>query len=495
MSPRVRAALVASALTYGCGALFARALAADRPPALAPDFMQRLVVVTSWHGFGTAAFARLALTILAATAFLGIAGRFASLERRAKGGAYDGGRLDRGDVWFVAGLAVLALAGCAAWPFVFSSDVYAYAAYGEMTLRGLDPYRLVPAHAPGTFMHVARWQWSGPYPVCVYGPVFVAFARAVVVAMQVSGVAATLDAFRVLGAIAFLGSIVAFAAILRRVPTPWRFAALVAYGLDPAALWSVAEGHNDAFLAFLSFGGIALALHVFPAVAPATADGRGEDADAARIAAFLRRIAPTFGAGLVGIAAALKGTGLVFAAVFGFGLAGPWRGPRSRLLGAVLASSVVLAAVVSLPRMWPAFRAIGHAGRYAPGASLQSLIGAVPAAALAIAAAAYGAFRTARGDWRALAWLGIAAWLALPNPYPWYALWLAPLAALSGGGWAALALWGATISSVVRYLPDADGALSAGEGRLAALIATLPLVLLLGAPARRIVSQKATPSP
>jgi hypothetical protein len=127
----------------------------------------------------------------------------------------------------------------------------------------------------------------------------------------------------------------------------------------------------------------------------------------------------------------------------------------------------------------PALAALGAHGRYAPAVSVQGLLGLAPALILSAAAALYGLACLRRRRPAGFAWAGIAALLALPNPYPWYAPWLLPAALAAGAGPAGIALWAATISSVVRYLPDVAGALDPGTARVAAFIASAPLLWAL----------------
>ncbi len=78
-------------------------------------------------------------------------------------------------------------------------------------------------------------------------------------------------------------------------------------------------------------------------------------------------------------------------------------------------------------------------------------------------------------------WLGLAAWVLVPNPYPWYGIWLVAAAALEPRSRAAGAAILLSLVALLRYIPDAVAtpapALSAALGVLAAL----PLLLLLRA--------------
>jgi len=432
-------ALAATAAPLGCGALVARALAAHHPPALAADFRQPLVVATNWGGYGTAAFALLGACIALAAALLACA----VARLRARAGPGDGSA--------IVLAAAVGLAGAAAWPIVFSSDVYAYAAYGDLALRGFDPYLPQPEHVHDALLDAARWQWSGGFPVDVYGPAMLAISRAIVAATGNAAVAPALGAFRGAAAVAFLASVSCAYAALAEFPAERRFVATCAYALNPVVLWSVAEGHNDAFVLLI-------------AAVAALAAARG--------------LAPLGGL-LVGLSPVLKAPGLLLAAGFALDAVAPHRRLNARAtLVATLAASVV-AAAIALPPLLPALRHIEGHGRYTPSSSLQGLVGMGPAFALALAAGAYGLVQLLRGDRRGHAWLGIALFCGLPNVYPWYALWLVPWSIAAGSGSAAIALWLATIFAVVRYLPDASGMFDGGLGRLVAAVAVAPLAIAL----------------
>lgn len=76
-------------------------------------------------------------------------------------------------------------------------------------------------------------------------------------------------------------------------------------------------------------------------------------------------------------------------------------------------------------------------------------------------------------------WLGIAAWVLVPNPYPWYGLWLVALAALAPHapvGRGAILL---SLTSVLRYIPDAAGTPHPPLSVALGIAAVLPLVVPL----------------
>jgi hypothetical protein len=177
-------------------------------------------------------------------------------------------------------------------------------------------------------------------------------------------------------------------------------------------------------------------------------------------------------------------------------------GARSRALrfGAGIAAGLAISLAVAAPRMLALTHTLGTHSHYAPQFSLQVLAaallaqpspGAPPIAAFALvlagctALALYALHAIQRGERTGVAWLAVAVWLAIPNPYPWYGLWVLPLAVLALGEPAFGALWGVTIFAVVRYLPDAYGTLTPDLSLVIAAAMLLPLLYALR-PARAI---------
>jgi alpha-1,6-mannosyltransferase len=415
----------------GAGAWLGRGWFARTPSAFAPNVAQPLPVVTAWGSFGAQGFAILAATLGAAALAL----VFAARGRRC------------GPVTIVA-FAAATLAANVAWPAVFSSDVYAYAAYGDLAARGFDPYLVAPAGLHDPFLDAARFQWSGPFPVCVYGPAFVAFARGVVELGGGFGVAATLALFRALACTAFLGSIALLSVGLHDTTPERRSLALYAYGLNPVALWGVAEGHNDALLLLAAMGAFALA----------------------------RRRNALLGSFALALGPLVKAPGALLALVYAVRCTWLGRVPEQRAWLGFFAGSVV-ATAIALPPLVPALTRLGTHGVYAPSVSAQGLVGPAWAALAAGALFARGAWLLFRRETSGFAWSGLAIVVVLPNTYPWYALWLLPLVLAAGPEPAAAALWGATIFALMRYLPDATGDMSANAARFASAIAALPLLL------------------
>ena len=394
---------------------------------------QPLVVVTNW-GAGGALPLGLLLLLLAAAGFL---------YRRA---------LARASSLSIAMIAVAAAAAlAAAWcsPMLFSSDVYAYAAYGELARLGLDPYAHAPPGLHDALLQDATWQWRpSTFPICVYGPAFVALSRAIVGALAPLGTLAQLDGLRLASSAALLLiAPLAFAAYGGDRAAKLRAAATIA--LNPPAVWCAAEGHNDAIALAIVLAGFAVAR-------------RGFFGTGAAIVAF---------AGLVKAPAALAAVALA---------------ALQRRARAGAAIGIGLAAAFSLPLLFGIGTRLAPHGQYAPQASLQaivapagSLAAMVAAGAVCVVLAIAGTARLRRGDNAGWIWLGIAAWALVPNPYPWYGIWLTALAAIAPRSRAASAAILLSFSSLLRYLPDAI----AGPGPAATVAlgvaASLPMLMLL----------------
>ena len=102
-------------------------------------------------------------------------------------------------------------------------------------------------------------------------------------------------------------------------------------------------------------------------------------------------------------------------------------------------------------------------GTYAPQASLQAIFAPVSPILAWCAAAATCALLAMRtesfcfGDAapRAGFGSGSAAWVLVPNPYPWYGIWLVALAALEPRSRAATVAIVLSLVSLLRYVPDA----------------------------------------
>lgn len=344
--------------------------------------------------------------------------------------------------------AIFAIAGLfVAWcsPLLFSSDVYAYAAYGELARIGLNPYAPIPAGVGDPLVRAAQLQWISAFPVCVYGPLFVAFARAVVAELASYGALAQLDAFRVAASIALL-LCVPLSILAYDGNRDARLRAAVTIALNPVAIWSAAEGHNDAIALAVVLSGFAV----------------------------LRVTRRGAGAAVVAVAALIKAPAIAPVAALAIG---------DRRVRAVALVSLAIVAALSWPLVAGALSHVAASGRYAPQASVQAivaplgeapaiLVGAIVAALLALR----GVARLRIGLLEGWIWLGLACWALIPNPYPWYATWLLALAAMaprSRPGTAAIAL---SLTALLRYIPDAAGTPSTLASVAIGVAASLPLL-------------------
>jgi hypothetical protein len=332
-------------------------------------------------------------------------------------------------VIFVA--AALAEAAALCSPVVFSSDVYAYAAYGDLALHGANPYRHVALIVNDDVLRAAVWQWGNPPPMCVYGPLFVALTNWVVALGAPLGAAWTLMLLRIVACLGLLASGGLTAQLLGGWPAPRRNAAVAAVVLNPVALWAAAEGHNDTLMLCAALGGLALA----------------------------RRYSLTIGAFAIGLCGLVKLPGIAaFVAL---------RRTSMRAVAPFLAG-LLASALVALPFERGVGETLVPHGHYQPQYSLQALMPGTSgiAAALAccalIASAGFLMLRSRRRE--GFVALATALWLAIPNPYPWYALWILPVAAIALDAPAGPSLLAATLSITLRYLPDAWGTLDRDAG-------------------------------
>ncbi len=403
-----------------------------RPARVTAGMAQPLVVVTNWGAHGAALLGLLLLIETAA----GVAyWRF----------------LARAERFSIAALtAFVAIALAAAWcaPVIFSSDVYAYAAYGELARLGLDPYAHAASAGNDALLADATWQWGGAFPICVYGPAFVLLAKTLVGALGPLGTLAQLQGMRASASVAFVACVpLAFAAYGGDRSSRLRVAATI--GLNPVAIWCAAEGHNDAVALAVVLAGFALVRCRLAGIGAAVA----------ALSALVK---------LPGAAAAV-----VLAAV-----------DRRARLGA--AAGIAVVAFVSIPLFTGIATRLAPHGQYLPQASLQAIaapLGTIPsaliaaAAAVALAARAVGLLRSLRAEgW---VWLGLAGWVLIPNPYPWYGVWLVALAALSPRSRAAQVALLLSFTSLLRYVPDAVAAPSPPVAVTLGVLAAVPLLGLL----------------
>ena len=432
-------------LAFLGGSLALRAAIAFAPPRFAPDLAQPLAVVTNWGWYAALLLAILIAAIVAA----GIA-YVARLERFASPGA-------------IVVTCALALACAAVAPVIFSSDVYAYAAYGEMLRTGTNPYSHALLPPGNAIFDAAIWQWGNPPPTCVYGPAFVALSAAVAAALAPLGTLAVLDGMRLCACAATIAcGALAYAAFSGDPRARLTAAATIA--LNPVVIWSAVEGHNDAIALAAVLAGCAIARCGWPVLGAALAAAAGS------------------------IKLPAAGAALVFA-----------RGTAGARLGAALGFALSLAA--SIPLLLGVAGHMAPQGRFAPEGSVAAIVkplalallpdaastaltaGVTAALAIALAWPALGMLR--RGEPELWPRLAIAAWVLIPNPEPWYGVWLVAIAALAPGTPSAFVALALSFFALLRYVPDAVGAPSPPQAVALGLAATAPLLALLPVFGRR----------
>ena len=276
-------------------------------------------------------------------------------------------------------------------------------------------------------------------PICVYGETFVALARLLVTVLHGFDTVAVLTSFRVLSCTALV-----LCGYLAGLLGGARAATFIA--CNPVALFAAIEGHNDTLMAAAVLFGIVVA-----------------------------RRAPAIGATIVALAASIKLPALAASVALAFDRILERRDARAVLGGTVVGLAIVAAASRAL--IEGVRSDLAPHGQYAAFASIQEL--GIPVAALAalFVLTRVRAMTTPIDRWCMLA---LAAWIAIPNPYPWYALWLLPLAAFAHDRRVTTTVLTVTGAALLRYLPDAAavpiGAESFALGALA-LSAYAPLVL------------------
>ncbi|HEX3463901.1 MAG TPA: hypothetical protein VHS78_07640 [Candidatus Elarobacter sp.] len=390
-------------------------------------------------------------------------------------------------------VAAVALACGLALP-VISDDVWAYAAYGALVGHGADPW----AHAYGAaaigplrdpLLDAALRAWDGSLPRDVYGPLFTLPCALVVGAARPLGPAGTILVLRVLAAAALLACI-ALCGASSAGAKPWRprLAALLSF--HPVVLWAAAEGHNDVFWLAL----VLAATRPRPRIASLSRPDSAVSAAAASpatgqiIAHDVRTSAEP--ARLLGLIAA---TAVKLVAVVPL-IAELARTPRrSRLAATVCAFAALALAYAPLLRSVIA-NGLDH-GSGAPRTSLAHALALttwshspVPfALGIVLALAGIAAVARALRSGDALAGAGLAGWLLLPAPEPWYALWLVPVVALAGRTPASLALLTASFTGAAGYLQDAVAGTALRDpallGGIMLALYAVPLLVALAAPA------------
>ncbi|MEO7203191.1 MAG: hypothetical protein ABI431_09720 [Candidatus Tumulicola sp.] len=451
---RTRAA-VAMVACVTLAAIAMRVVLPHAPLGVRLQLSQPFAVLTGAGIFGAMQMSVLAIGLTVATAAY-----FMLMRELSKREA-----LDSRAIRLAASAAIGVVAACWLVPVAFSSDVYAYAAYGQAALRGADPFARLVLSGSDQLTAAARIQWGAAVPACVYGWGFVATAAAVMWLTVPMGLLAQLDGLRLTSSVAALAcGALAYAAFPGDRTTRLRSAVLI--GCNPVTLWCAAEGHNDAWAAAVGLAGCALA--------------RGR---------------PRLGAFVAGAAGAFKLPAIAAGAFVTFRRPDVW-------IAALAGVTVSAAAMWPVATHWASGSNV-HGG-YAPQASLQGLTfvllapvagyaaarmaAIVLASCAAIALGAVGGAHLRRSERDGWVLLALAAWLLIPNPYPWYGLWLTLAAALAPASRAATVIVWTIAGSLVRYVPDAAGIPPLLISAMLSAIAIIPYALLIRARRSAIIN-------
>lgn len=351
----------------------------------------------------------------------------------------------------LAAAIVLANAILVLGPPLISQDVFGYLAFARMgALHGLDPYTHFAAEAPtDPVFPFVGW----PFQHSPYGPLFTLASYATAPFALATG----LWMFKALAALSSLAAVALIARAAARLGHGGRWAAAFV-GLNPVLLvMAVGGAHNDTLVMLL----LALALLVTAGGQPrmrsgiaALVGGVGIKLTAGLVLPFLVLSRPQPRERVRAAASALVALlALVAVGVLGFGV------HALGFLDAV-GEQQELIATHSVPA--ETARLFGLSGT--PGWWRHIfVVGFVVALAIAL-------WRTARGaDWRVAAgWATLALLLSTAWLLPWYAVWLLPLAAVSGDR----RLRGATLVfcayAVLIHLQLADPLLSPATHAVAA---------------------------
>ncbi len=362
----------------------------------------------------------------------------------------------------LAGAIVLANAILLLGPPLISQDVFGYLAFARLgVLHGLDPYTHFAAQAPTDPVYgFIGW----PFQTSPYGPLFTLLSYAVVPL----GLAGGLWAFKAIAVVSSLGAVALVARAAGRLGhSPGWAAAFV--GLNPVLLaLAVGGAHNDTLLILL----LALAL-ALTAAADSRGTGRARRAELAGMAGRAR-----FPIGAAAALAAGVGIKVTAGLVLPFLVLAP-RHARERLrvalgVGAALLAVALVGVVAFGVHALGFLSAIGEQQQLvathsvpAETARLAGLSG-TPGwwrhlfIAGFLVVLAFALWRTARGaDWRVAAgWSTIALLASTAWLLPWYAIWVLPLAAVSGDRRLCAATLLLCAYAVLIHLPLAEPLLS-----------------------------------
>ncbi len=334
-------------------------------------------------------------------------------------------------------------------PPLISQDVFGYIGFARLgALHGLDPYTHIAAEAPTDAVYpFVGW----PFQHSPYGPLFTLASYAT----APLGLAGALWVFKGLAVACSLGAVALIAGAAARAGHSARWAAAFV-GLNPVLLvLAVGGAHNDTLILLLLAVALALTAGANPrfrAAAVAVVAGVGVKVTAGLLLPFLA-LAPARARERLGVllsaAAALLALGAL--ALLGFGA------HAFGFLNAVNEQQQ-LVATHSVPA--ETARLVGLSGT--PSWWRHLYVGAF------VVVLAVALWRTARGaDWRVAAgWTTLALLLSTAWLLPWYAIWLLPLAAVSGDRRLRAATLLFCAYAVLIHLPLADPVLSPSKHRV-----------------------------
>ena len=327
-------------------------------------------------------------------------------------------------------------------PPLLSQDVFGYLTFARMgALHSLDPYTQIPSEAASDAVYpFIGW----PFLHSPYGPLFTLASYGTVPL----GAAGGLWALKATMTLASLGAIALIARAARLMGHSARWATAFV-GLNPVLLvLAVGGAHNDTLVMLAMAAALALTAGASPrprAGAAALAAGVGVKLTAGLVLPFLilgTRGRQRLGAALAGVLTlvALAALGLIGFGSHAFGFLDAL-GEQQQLVAthSVPAETARLFGLSGTPSWWR------HA--FIAGFALVLVI---------------GLWRTARGaDWRAWAgWSTLALVIATAWLLPWYAVWLLPLAAVSGSRPLRAATLVFCVWALLIHLPLAEPLLS-----------------------------------
>lgn len=337
-------------------------------------------------------------------------------------------------------------------PPLISQDVFGYLSFARLgALHGLDPYTHVPAEAPmDPLFRFIGW----PFQHSPYGPLFTLLSYAI----TPLGIAGGLWAFKAIAVASSLAAVTLIARAAGRLGQSARWAAAFV-GLNPVMLvLAVGGAHNDTLLLLALAATLSLTA---ASVDTAGAGGAGRDLRAGA-SALVAGVGIKLTAGLalpflilsppsarergrtaLGAGAAILVLAVV--AVIGFGLHAlgflDAIGEQQQLVSthSIPAETARLVGLSGTPGWWRNLFAVGF---------LAVLL-------VELWRTAHGADWRVGAGWSTLALLASTAWVL-----PWYAIWVLPLAAVSGNRRLCAATLLACAYAVLIHLTLADALLN-----------------------------------